>query len=352
VARWLWEPAGVRGRLIRAPLLPLAGAYVAWMGARAGAYARGLLRAERSAIPVIAVGNLSVGGTGKTPLASWIAEHCLALGARPGIVLRGYGQDEVGVHRERVPGALVVADRDRRRAVRRAAGLGARVAILDDAFQRLDVARGLNVLVVSAESAAAPAWTLPAGPWREPWRAARRADLVVVTRKRAAMAQVRRVVRRLAALGVEHARLAVARLPLVRLTALGTETAVPLSVLRGARVLAVCAIADPRSFAHQLVQHGATVRLAAWPDHAAFRARDLAHLHAMSREADCVVVTHKDAVKLAGRWPRGGPAVLTAHVALEWQGGGDLLAGRIADLLTGDSLPAMYSASDADRGRA
>jgi tetraacyldisaccharide 4'-kinase len=349
VARWLWEPAGVRGRLIRAPLLPLAGAYAAWMGVRAGVYARGLVRPREPEIPVIAVGNLSVGGTGKTPLASWIAEHCLALGARPGIVLRGYGQDELRLHRERVPGALVVAGRDRYRAVWRAAGLGARVAILDDGFQRLDVARRLNVLLVSAESAAAPPWTLPAGPWREPWRAARRADLIVVTRKRAGMEEVQRSVRRLAALGLAHTPLAVAQLRLAHLTALGKESAVPLSVLRGARVLAVCAIADPGSFAHQLVQYGARVRLAAWPDHAPFRARDLARLLALSRDVDCVVMTHKDAVKLAGRWPRGGPAALTAHLALEWQVGGDLLPRRIADLLTGDSPPAMYSASDADR---
>jgi tetraacyldisaccharide 4'-kinase len=349
VARWFWEPVGFRGRLIRAPLLPLASAYAAWMGVRAGAYARGFARQRQPDIPVIAVGNLSVGGTGKTPLASWIAEHCLGLGARPGIVLRGYGQDEVRLHRERVPGALVVAGRDRYRAVQRAAELGAQVAILDDGFQRLDVARGLNILLVSAESAVAPPWTLPAGPWREPWRAARRADLVVLTRKRAGMGEVRCLARRLGALGLHDTRLAVARLGLARLTALGTETAVPLSALRGSRVLALCAIADPRSFAHQLAQYGATVRLAAWPDHAAFRARDLARLVAMRRDADYVVMTHKDAVKLAGRWPRGGPTALTAHLALEWQAGADRLPRRIAALLTGDSPPAMYSASHADR---
>ena len=69
----------------------------------------------------------------------------------------------------------------------------------------------------------------------------------------------------------------------------------------------------------------------------------------MSRDADYVVMTHKDAVKLSGRWPGGGATALTAHLALEWQVGSDLLTRRIADLLTGDSPPAMYSASHAGR---
>jgi tetraacyldisaccharide 4'-kinase len=349
LARWLWHPTNFGARLARAPLLPLAGAYAAWMSARARVYAGGLVRPRDPGIPVIAVGNLSVGGTGKTPLASWIAARCLALGARPGIVLRGYGRDETTVHCERLPEAIVVAGRDRYRAVRQAASLGARVAILDDGFQRLDVERQLNVLLVSAESAAAPPWPLPAGPWRESWQAARRADVLVVTRKRAGRAEVGRVLRRLAALGLGGTPLAVAGLRLAGLTDVRTGRAVPLAVLRGARVLAACGIADPESFAHQLAGCGAMVRLASWPDHHAFGARDLARLLALGRDAKYVVVTHKDAVKLAGRWPRGGPAALTAHLTVTWHAGGDLLPRRIAGLLTGYSGPAMYSTPHADR---
>jgi tetraacyldisaccharide 4'-kinase len=349
-ARWLWRPTDVRARLARAPLLPLAGAYAAWMSARARAYAYGLARARDPGIPVIAVGNLSVGGTGKTPLASWIAEHCLGLGVRPGIVLRGYGggEDEAALHAECVPRAIVVTGRDRYEAVRRAARLGADVAVLDDGFQRLDVARRLNVLLVSAESVAAPPWLLPAGPWREAWSAARRADVIVVTRKRAGPGEERRVVRRLAALGLAGTPLAVAELRLARLTELGAGRPVPLTTLRGARVLAACAIADPDTFAYQLAARGAEVRLATWPDHHAFGARDLDRLAVSSRGADAIVVTHKDAVKLA-RLPRIGAPVLVAHLGLVWRAGGELLPCRMAGLLTGYSGPAMYSLPHADR---
>ena len=349
LARWIWRPRDSGARLARAPLLPLSVAYEAWMRARARAYACGLAPRRDPGIPVIAVGNLSVGGTGKTPLASWIAEHCLAAGVRPGIVLRGYGHDEVALHRERVPQAIVVAGRDRYRAVRQAAALGARVAILDDGFQRLDVARRLNVLLVSAESAAAPPWPLPAGPWRESWRAAQRADVIVITRKRAGTGEVRRIVRRLTALGLGATPRAVAELRVAGLTELETGGAVPLTALRGARVLAACAIADPESFAHQLGELGATVRLVAHRDHGTYGGRDLARLVALGRTADYVVVTHKDAVKLTGRWPRGGPVALTAHLAVLWRGGGDILPRRIGALLTGYPRPAMYSAPHADR---
>ena len=207
VARWLWHPTNVAARLARVPLLPFTGAYAAWVRGRAGAYACGLARARDPGIPVIAVGNLSLGGTGKTPLASWIAERCLALGVRPGIVLRGYGRDEAALPGERVPRAVVVTGRDRVEAVRRAARLGAEVAILDDGFQRLDVARRLNVLVVSAESAAAPPWLLPAGPGREAWRAARRADLIVGPAQRGGTGPLPHA-------GAPRAALRVARMPL------------------------------------------------------------------------------------------------------------------------------------------
>jgi tetraacyldisaccharide 4'-kinase len=131
------------------------------------------------------VGNLSVGGTGKTPLAAWIAAYCVDAGRRPGIVLRGYGRDEVLVHRRLVPEAIVVANLDRMAGAHTAQAQGATVLVLDDAFQRLDTARDLNIAVLAADQRGLPRWTLPAGPWREGQGALRRADLLVVTRKRA-----------------------------------------------------------------------------------------------------------------------------------------------------------------------
>src|SRR5207244_3103031 len=166
-------------RVARTPLIPLAGLYWAVMKLRATRAGSGV----RLPLPAIAVGNLSVGGAGKTPLAAWIADHCVARGRTPGILLRGYGGDEPLVHRRLVPRAVVVANPDRVLGASAARAQGAQVLVLDDAYQLVGVARDLNVAVVSAESAAGSPWPLPAGPWRERWDALGRADVIVVTRK-------------------------------------------------------------------------------------------------------------------------------------------------------------------------
>src|SRR3989475_8593631 len=128
--------------------------------------ARARADAVRLPLPTIAVGNLSVGGTGKTPLAAWIAAYCVARGRTPGILLRGYGGDEPLVHRRLVPRAVVVANPDRVAGAVAARAQGAQVLVLDDAYQLLGVGRDLNIAVVSAESATASPWPLPAGAGR------------------------------------------------------------------------------------------------------------------------------------------------------------------------------------------
>ncbi len=329
--RWLWSATSVPARWARASMVPAAAAYAACTRLRSRVYQRGVLRSYGVTVP-----------TGKTPFASWIAAQCAAHGVTPGIVLSSYGPDEAAVHRERVPGAVVVQGRDRPRAARRAVQLGAGAVVLDDAFQRLDLRRDVDVLLVSAESAESAPWTLPAGPWREPLRAARRADIVVVTRKRASASQACEMADRLTSLGVPDTHIALAHLELGDLTELGSERVVDRSSLRGARVLAVCAIADPASFAHQLTALGAQVQMAVQRDHHVYTEAEAAGLLSTARDVDYVVVTHKDAVKLRRLWPESAPRTLVAHLALEWDQGLELVRDRISDLLTSYYAPGMY----------
>src|SRR5881275_897235 len=182
VVQWLWGTSAA-ARVTRLPLVPLAGLYWVAMRIRSARNAGGGVL--RLSLPTIAVGNLSVGGTGKTPLAAWIAAYCARRGWKPGILLRGYGDDEPLVHRRLVPEAVVVANPDRVAGAVAARAQGAQVLVLDDAYQLLGVGRDLNIAVVSAESATASPWPLPAGPWREGRDALDRADLIVVTRKSA-----------------------------------------------------------------------------------------------------------------------------------------------------------------------
>jgi len=320
--------------------VPLALAYGATMRLRATGYRRGLLSVERLSLPVVAVGNLSVGGAGKTPLAAWIAGYYAARGVKPGILLRGYGADESLVHERLVPEAIVVADPDRGAGARRALAGGAEVLVLDDAFQLLGVARDLNIVVVSAESAGATRWAFPAGPWRESWKAVDRADWIVVTRKRAATDTAATVAAELATLG-RGVPVVVVHLGIDRLEGLQSGTRHGADVVRGHRVVAAAGIADPETFAAQLTDLGARVLLVAYQDHQRYAAGEVERLVRAALKTDYVVVTEKDAVKLRGRWPRGVPEPLVAVLQLRWERDGRAFEAALAAALQASGAPRL-----------
>lgn len=331
---WIWHARTPGARLARLALLPAAAVFHVTAGARAKAYRSGWLPSSRLPAPSVAVGSLAVGGAGKTPLAAWIAGYYARSGLTPGILLRGYGGDEADVHRRAVPRAVVIEHADRVRAARRAVARGADVLVLDDAFQRLDVRRDLNVAVVSAESLDAAPWTLPAGPWRESWRALRRADLVVVTVKSAGEARVRATIERVRAAG--RRPVAVARLRLARLRGLLSERERVPAELVGSRVLAGAGIADPEAFAAQLREYAATVALLAWRDHHRFVRADVARMLSAAKEVDYVVVTAKDASKLRGLWPRDAAEPLVAELEVVWQEGHKEVERALSAAVGGD----------------
>jgi tetraacyldisaccharide 4'-kinase len=283
-------------------------------------------------LPSVAVGNLTVGGSGKTPIAIWIARHYVAGGLVPGVLLRGYGGDETLVHQHAVPRAVVIADPDRAAGAERALANGAQVLVLDDAYQRLDVRRDLNILVMSAETTRAVRWPLPAGPWRESWKALDRADAVIVTRKRATSEAAQ-------ALAQEVQRLvqgpvAIAHLGLRSLEGLVSGTRAPAGALAGKRVVAASGIADPDAFVAQVKGTGAAVQVATWKDHHDYRDEDVAWLAHAARRADHVVITQKDAVKLRDRWPHAVPEPLVAVLDLEWEEGGSRIAAALDAIVT------------------
>lgn len=303
----LWFGHDARARLGRAALAPVAWLYEGVTTARNALFDAGLLPARRTAIPAICVGNLTVGGTGKTPFAAYLAGELLARGARPCIVLRGYGGDEEQVHRVLTPGLHVVVGADRVRAIAEGASLGCDVAVLDDAFQHRRAARMADVVLVSAD---AP-WSdrlLPAGPLRESTRALRRASLLVITCKVASLDRAYELAQRLT-LGAMPP-VAVARLqPHALVPVMRSGAAYALEALRGQRVLAVAGVGDPKAFVHQLEAVGARPTPALFPDHHRYSAADVAALISRATGADFIVCTLKDAVKLEVLWPDNGPAL-------------------------------------------
>ena len=302
------------------------------MATREMAYRHGWLATRDLPLPSVAIGNLTVGGSGKTPVAIWVAQHYVARGFVPGILLRGYGADETLVHQHAVPEARVVANPDRVAGADRALARGAQVLVLDDAFQRLDVRRDLNVAVVSAETTRAVRWLLPAGPWRESLAALERADAVVVTRKRATPEAAQMLAADLQR-RVEGP-VAIAHLGLRYLEGMVSGNRHPASTLAGKRVVAASGIADPDAFVAQTKATGAAVQVATWKDHHDYRDEDVAWLAHAARRADHVVITQKDAVKLRNRWPTSVPEPLVAMLDLEWEEGGEVIAAALDAVVT------------------
>jgi len=280
----------------------------------------------------VAIGNLTVGGSGKTPIAIWVARHYVSRGLVPGILLRGYGGDEVLVHQHAVPEAQVIADADRASGAERALARGAEVLVLDDAYQRLDVRRDLNIAVVSAETTRAVRWPLPAGPWREGLSALDRADAVIVTRKRATPEAALTLAADLQPR--VQGPVAIAHLGLRYLEGMVSGQRRPASALSGKRVVAASGIADPDAFVAQTKATGAAVQVATWKDHHDYRDEDVAWLAHAARRADHVVITQKDAVKLRNRWPTSVPEPLVAMLDLEWEEGGEKITAALDTVVT------------------
>lgn len=305
----VWYGDRLTDRLARAALAPATWSYALIAGMRNALYDRGLLATHETPIPVLSLGNLSVGGTGKTPLAAWAAGRLHAEGARPAVVLRGYGDDEPLVHGKLNPEIAVITDADRVRGVSRARDLGADCAILDDAFQHRRVRRTVDWVLVAAEQWRDGLRRLPAGPLRESPRALQRADVLIITRKSAPRELAEELAAQLAGSLRDRRAVAICHLAPYALVDAVTTNREPLGWLNGRRLTAVAAIGAPDPFFAQLAAQGAQLDPLAFPDHHAFDARDVERIVRSGTRHEGVVCTLKDAVKLVPLWPRAGPTL-------------------------------------------
>jgi len=272
-------------------LAPLSLLFRALVSLRRALYRAGLLRQVRLPVPVIIVGNLTVGGTGKTPLVLWLAEELRRRDRRPGILCRGYGGRERGpraVTGGDTPSltgdeALLLAERARCPvfigADRSAAGLALLAAhpecdiiVCDDGLQHYRLQRDLEI-GVEDERGLGNRLLLPAGPLREP--ASRKVDATVVNGGEPGA-------------GAYSMRLRASGMYRVS----GPQEAVEPSELRGRRLHAVAAIGNPQRFFAELTRMGLTAVPHSFPDHYAYRAEDLEF-----PDCDIVLMTEKDAVK-------------------------------------------------------
>ena len=314
-------------------LLPAAVLYRAGTIARNAAYSHSLGRIVPLPAPSIGVGNLAVGGTGKTPLATWLALELSRRGVEPGIVLRGYGADESAAYGTALGEVPVEASPDRVAAGQAAVRRGARVLVLDDCLQHRRVWTDVMLAVVAAETWQGPRWPLPAGPWREGRSALRRADAVVVTRKSAASGHADEVASALGPLTATGEAIR-ADLALAGLRPLAGGAVEPPGGLGGQDVLAVSGIGEPEAFAAQLVSLGARVRPMPFGDHHPYTPADVTRIIQAAGTHGRIVTTAKDAVKLAPLWPKKGPRCDVAMLGVTIAAGAHVM-DRLVDRVVG-----------------
>jgi tetraacyldisaccharide 4'-kinase len=297
---------------LRHLLAPLGFGYGAVMGWRNFLYDRGLLRSERVEAPVVSVGNLGVGGTGKTPLVAWLVERARARGKHPGVLARGYGKapgerlnDEGTLLARRFPDLAQVQHPDRVAGAKTL--LSARRAdylILDDGFQHRRIARDLDLVCIDAAKSLRSDHVLPWGTLREPLAGFPRVDAVVLTRCGPVDLATRRTrVEELAGLAGRQLPVFLSdHVPDV-LVAQPAGVPLPVSELRGRKVVLLCAIARPGSFEQTVTGLGAeVVGRHSYRDHHRYTERELAAAAQQAGQAGALLVTtEKDDAKLS-RW--------------------------------------------------
>jgi len=332
---------GMFASLLRAGLAMAEVPYALAVRARNGCYDRGWLAAHRVGVPVVSVGNLTLGGTGKTPMVEWIARWMTLRGRRAAIVSRGYGSaggaanDETRELAQRLPEVPQVQNPDRVAAARQAvAALGCQAIVLDDAFQHRRIARDLDLVLLDALEPFGHERVFPRGTLREPIAGLGRAHAVALSRADLVEPHQRDAIRRRVGQYAPEALWAeVVHAPQGLLSAEGERA--PLESLTGGPVAAFCGLGNPAGFRHTLRACGYTVSgFQEFPDHHHYTEGDVRGLVQWATEvqAAALVCTHKDLVKLQGRWP--GPVPLwAALVGLEFRAGQAALEGRLAALL-------------------
>jgi tetraacyldisaccharide 4'-kinase len=324
--------------------LALVGAWCIYrplMALRNLAYDRRVLTIRRLPVPVISVGNLTVGGTGKTPLVALLCSRCRAQGRRVAVLSRGYRADLNGTNDEaRLLDAPVVCDPDRHAGGRRAIAGGADCLILDDGFQHRRLHRDLDLVCIDAtrpfgRDDGHNGALLPLGFLREPRAALRRADAIVVTRTDQVDARRRE---RLATALATYDRpvfttchRAVGLQPLA-----GGETRPPAD-LAGRRALVVSAIGHPAAFERLVRDLGAeVVAVERFADHHAYTSAEAQALAARARATGATLLTTaKDAVKLAPLLPGSDALVLTVALVPDDPAGLDRLVASCLDRVAG-----------------
>ncbi len=299
----------------QALLWPFSVVYGAGGRMREWSYRSGLFRQQRLSSTVVSVGNLTVGGTGKTPMVVWLAKRFSAGDVKTAVLCRGYKplprrpetedswrvpegwNDEAALLHERLGDDVEIgASPNRYEKGRELEARGVQCFVLDDGFQHLQLARDVDIVMIDATNPFGDGHVIPSGRLREPISALRRADIIVITRSGHAPA-VEAVIRR-----HSHAPIFYAQTELVSLEVRGTRGAsVEKFRPEGKKFFAFCGIGNPAAFLGDLKSWGFSIAgHAQFRDHHLYTERDVADLEARATAvgADALICTEKDTYDL------------------------------------------------------
>jgi tetraacyldisaccharide 4'-kinase len=307
---------------------PLSPAYSNLMKVRAWAYRNGYLATRRLSCPVISIGNLSLGGTGKTPHVLATANWLKSRGIRPAVVSRGYGGrakrgplvvsdgtnvlvshrdagDEPVMMAEALSDIPIVVGSDRyaggRLAIER---FGAQAIVLDDGFQHMALFRDIDIVLLPAVNFFGTRWVFPGGDLREPVSALSRATAILLTRADALSFADQEIGRRELQTMVTGRPVFLSEMRATRFISMKGEVEA-VDALAGEPLFAVCALAGPEFFFATLEELGTDLRgKVAFHDHYSYKRNDLIKLMAQAGKhgAKALVTTHKDRVKIEPIW--------------------------------------------------
>jgi tetraacyldisaccharide 4'-kinase len=302
-------PAAAAGRAGLAMLSPLYGTAIRL---RNWSFDRGW-RQKALPRPTVSVGNLTVGGTGKTPVVAWLCDALRRRGRHPAVLMRGYkappgqkGDEQRLLEQELGTSVPIAADPDRGRGAQRilAASPDVDVFVLDDGFQHRSIRRQVDLVLVDATCPFGHGRLLPRGLLREPVSSLRRATAILITRAERAedVAELRRSIRGRSAAPVFSCRFAVDRIV--------DSGGGAISSIAGRKVLAVCGIGNPGSFLETVRRQGGDIAgELIFADHHGYTPRDVEQIIGAAQQRDALAITTaKDWVKLSPLWPTSAAA--------------------------------------------
>lgn len=299
----------IAARAMRAGLSALTPFYRAIVGIRNGAFNLSVRRPQRVSCPVVSIGNLTTGGTGKTPLVAWLAGQLLDQQIVPGIVSRGYQADESGFNDEYRELKLRLPEvphlQNSRRIIAATEILQQKVSaiILDDGFQHRQLARDLDIVLIDCLNPFGYGRLIPRGLLREPISALRRADAVVLTRVSQVDSSTIEEIRSRVVPFVPPERISQVEFTGSQLVDSSGQTR-SIDAIQQNSAIAFCGIGNPRAFHQTLSGLGWQGKLIEFPDHHHFTTGDVQKIleQAGTSESRQIFCTMKDLVKVSDLW--------------------------------------------------